>query len=87
MDTLNRVRRLVAEAFHLPIEEVTADTNLRGLDDSLGMIELIMAVEAVEEEFDAAIPEEVAEAGLGDDVRTVGDLAVYIQRWTEGKQE
>jgi len=42
---------------------------------------------AVEEEFDAAIPEEVAETGLEGDVRAVGDLAAYIQRLTEGKQE
>ena len=83
MDMLNRVRRLVAEAFRLPIEAVTEDTDLRDLDDSLGRIELIMAVE---EEFDAAIPEGVAETGLGEDMRTVGDLAAYIQRLTEGRQ-
>jgi acyl carrier protein len=84
MDMLNRVRRLVADAFRLPIEEVTAETNLRDLDDSLGMIELILAVE---EEFDAAIPEAVAETGLDGEVRTVGDLAAHIQRLTEGRQE
>jgi acyl carrier protein len=73
----------VAEAFRIPIEEVTADTDLRDLNDSLGMIELILSVEG---EFDAAIPEEIAETGLGDDVQTVGDLAAYIQRLTEGRQ-
>ena len=78
MSVFERVRQLVAEAFQIDIERVTADTNLRDLGDSLGVVELIMSVE---EEFDIEVPDEQAafwETRLRQRL-TVGELAALIK--------
>jgi acyl carrier protein len=69
------VRRLIAHSLHVPLDEVTLDRRLdaAGLGvDSLGLIKLNVAIE---ERFDIAIPDFVAEdPSLVRSVRDVVEL-------------
>ena len=76
---LDRVIEMVAEQFMIEPEEVTADTVF--VDDlgadSLDVVELTMALE---QEFD--LPDTPEEELMN--IHTVGDLADYITRVTQG---
>ena len=76
---LDRVIEMVAEQFMIEPEEVTADTVF--VDDlgadSLDVVELTMALE---QEFD--LPDTPEEELMN--IHTVGDLAEYITRVTQG---
>jgi acyl carrier protein len=71
-----KVRSIVAEQLGVGEEEVKVDSRfVEDLGaDSLDLVELIMAME---EEFEAEIPDEEAEK-----IQTVGDAINYIQKTT-----
>jgi len=74
MSLESRVRSIVAEQLGVAEDEVRVDSRfVEDLGaDSLDLVELIMAME---EEFEAEIPDEEAEK-----IQTVGDAINYIQR-------
>ncbi len=67
-----RVKELIV--LHLGVEstQVTPETRILDLGDSLDAVELVMAAE---EEFDIEIPDEAAEKLV-----TVGDVIAYLQK-------
>ena len=70
------VRRIIAHSLRIPVEEVTLDKRLdaAGLGvDSLGLIKLNVAIE---ERFDIAIPDFVADDPS--QVRSVGDVVALV---------
>jgi acyl carrier protein len=71
---LERLKKLVANQFGVPEEEVSAETSfIDDLDaDSIDIVEFIMSVE---EEFGLPETDESALEGI----RTVGDIAAYVQ--------
>jgi acyl carrier protein len=72
--TLARLHALLAKDFELKAEQLHPDARLEDLDiDSLRMIEILFSVE---DAFKIAVPAEQAE--LREKVKTVGDLAAYI---------
>ena len=72
--TIARLNALLAKDFELAPEAMNPATRLEDLDiDSLRMIEILFSVE---DAFGIAVPAEQAE--LRDKVKTVGDLAAYI---------
>lgn len=73
-NTLTRLHALLAKDFELKPEALQSDTRLEDLDiDSLRMIEILFSVE---DAFKITVPAEQAE--LRDKVKTVGELAAYI---------
>ena len=72
-DTADRVKKIVVEHLGVDADKVKADASF--IDDlgadSLGIVELVMALE---EEFGVSIPDEDAES-----IKTVGDAVSYIQ--------
>jgi acyl carrier protein len=78
MSTLERVRRHVAEVFHIPLDQITAETRIADLNlDSLDDVEFVMVLE---EEFGLEIPDEEASTFFTE-TTTVGQLAEWIERW------
>lgn len=71
---LERLKKLVAQQFGVNEDDVTAETSfIDDLDaDSIDIVEFIMSVE---EEFGLPETDESALEG----VRTVGDVAAYVQ--------
>lgn len=70
------VRRLIAHNLHVPLDEVTLDKRLdaAGLGvDSLGLIKLNVAIE---ERFDIAIPDFIADDPS--QIRSVGDVVALV---------
>lgn len=72
-EILDKVKAVVVDQLNVEEDEVTDDASF--IDDlgadSLGIVELVMALE---EEFAVSIPDEDAEG-----IRTVGDAISYIQ--------
>ena len=66
MSVFERVRRIVAASFQVPLDSVSADTNIEDYADSLGIVELVMAIE---EEFDLEFADPQT---MEDPPRTVG---------------
>lgn len=80
MSTISeKVKELVVKQLAVAEDQVTNDAKfIEDLHaDSLDIVELIMALE---EEFDAEIPDEEAE-----NLKTVGDVIDYIEKKTAGK--
>jgi acyl carrier protein len=74
MTTLERLRALLVRDFELKAEALQAGATLEGMDiDSLRMIEILFCVE---DEFGITVPSEQAQ--LRERVKTLGDLAAYI---------
>jgi len=72
--TLARLHALLAQDFALKPGALAPETRLEDLDiDSLRMIEILFSVE---DAFKVTVPAEQAE--LREKVKTVGDLAAYI---------
>ena len=72
--TLARLHALLAHDFELKPGALAPETRLEDLDiDSLRMIEILFSVE---DAFKVTVPAEQAE--LREKVKTVGDLAAYI---------
>lgn len=71
-DTLDRVKKIVAENLDVDIDKVASEASF--IDDlgadSLDLVELVMAFE---EEFNIEIPDDVQES-----IRTVGDAITHI---------
>jgi acyl carrier protein len=72
-NTLNRLKKVVAEQLDVSEEEITAEASfVEDLGaDSLDMVELVMAFE---EAFDIEIPDEDAEK-----IQTVQDAVTYLE--------
>lgn len=72
-NTLNRLKKVVAEQLDVSEEEITAEASfVEDLGaDSLDMVELVMAFE---EAFDIEIPDEDAEK-----IQTVQDAVGYLE--------
>jgi acyl carrier protein len=72
-EILDKVKAVVVDQLNVEDEEVVDDASF--IDDlgadSLGIVELVMALE---EEFGVSIPDEDAES-----IKTVGDAVSYIQ--------
>jgi acyl carrier protein len=72
-EILDKVRTVVVDQLNVDEDEVVEDASF--IDDlgadSLGIVELVMALE---EEFGISIPDEDAES-----IKTVGDAITYIQ--------
>jgi acyl carrier protein len=72
--TITRLHALLAKDFDLKPGAMNPDTRLEDLDiDSLRMIEILFSVE---DAFNISVPAE--QADLREKVKTVGDLAAYI---------
>ncbi len=72
--TIDRLHALLAKDFELKPEAALPETRLEDLDiDSLRMIEILFSVE---DAFGITVPADQAE--LREKVKTVGDLAAYI---------
>ena len=72
-EILDKVKSVVVDQLNVEDDEVVDDASF--IDDlgadSLGIVELVMALE---EEFGVSIPDEDAES-----IKTVGDAVAYIQ--------
>jgi acyl carrier protein len=66
-----RIVSIIVEYTHTPRERIAADTRLFDLTDSLGFMEIVMALE---EEFEGSIPDERASTIL-----TVGQLIEFVR--------
>ena len=72
METLDKVRELIAKQLNKPIEDVSAEKEIvKDLGaDSLDVVEMLMGFE---EEFNITVPEEDAV-----NIKTVGDIVKLI---------
>ncbi len=70
-----RVTRIIAEYADVPAEEIREDTNIRA-DLGLNSLELVNMAVAIEDEFDAEIPDREA---LG--LETVADIVALLERY------
>ena len=76
-----RLRRLVAENFHVDVAAITRDTPLMSLvRDSLELVDMVMVLEEI---LDVELPEEVA-ANLDVLSMTVGELAGTLEQHGKG---
>jgi acyl carrier protein len=74
VSTLERLATILHRDFQIAREALVPDATLESLEiDSLRMIEILFVVE---EEFGVSAPEDVAQ--LRESVRTLGELAAYI---------
>ena len=74
MTTLERLQTLLARDFDFQPGALRSEATLESLDiDSLRMLEILFSVE---EEFKVTVPSE--QAALRERVKTLGDLAAYI---------
>lgn len=81
MTTLERLQEMLARDFDLQAGALVPDATLESLDiDSLRMIEILFSVE---DAFAISVPAEPAE--LRARVRTLGDLAGYIDELVSAK--
>ena len=73
MDMLEAVKEILAKQLRVDIDTIDESTNI--IDDlgadSLDVVEMLMTIE---QEYDVVIPDEVITT-----LRTVGDVAVYIE--------
>ena len=70
MTTLERLKKILDERYHVPPDRITPDAPIEELGlDSLGMTELLFFIE---EEFEITLPYEPVA------MRTVGDAVRYI---------
>ena len=78
-ETMERVRRIVAEQAMVPVAEVTPDTAPADLGvDSMGLVEAIFAIE---EAFDIRVPFNANAPGESDfDVSSVAAIAAAVDR-------
>ena len=80
MSTLERLKALLERDFQLAPSALVAGATLESLDiDSLRMIEILFSIE---DEFKIAIPAEQAQ--IRERVKTLGDLAGYIDELLSG---
>lgn len=75
MDTLTKVREIIAEQMKLPLEDVQPDSRLEELGDSLDLIEVIYALEVA---FKVDIP--LNSKDLEEKLETVSDVGTIIDR-------
>jgi acyl carrier protein len=75
MDTLAKVQEVIAEQMKRPLSEVTPDSRLEDLGDSLDLIEVIYALEVA---FKVDIPLNSKE--LEEKLETVSDVGKIIDR-------
>ena len=70
----NRVREVIAQAFQVPVEQVSADAGVGSIEkwDSLGHLELMLALEST---FDVHIS---SQAML--DLQSVEAITAFLQR-------
>ena len=66
-----RILAIVVEHTDTPLERIVAETRLFDLTDSLGVMEIVMALE---DEFEGSIPDETASA-----IQTVGQLMEHVK--------
>ena len=66
-----RIMEVILERTHAKREEVTAETRLYDITDSLGLTEVVMDLE---DEFESSMPDE--DVGK---IQTVGDLIDYVK--------
>lgn len=74
MDTMAKVKKIVAEQLDRKLEEITDEARfIEDLGaDSLAVVEIVLAFE---QEFGVDIPDEVAQ-----EIVTVGDVIAYVQK-------
>lgn len=71
METLNKIREIIAEQLDIELEKIISETTFEELDaDSLDLVELVMALE---EEFEIEISDEEIEK-----IKSVNDVVNYI---------
>jgi acyl carrier protein len=81
MSTLERLQALLARDFDLAPDLLLAQATLESLDiDSLRMIEIFFSIE---DTFGITVP--AAQAEIRARVRTLGDLARYVDELVEAK--
>lgn len=73
MSTFERVQKIICEQLEIDSHLVTEDASISGDlgADSLDLVDLSMSIE---EEFNLEVPDDVL-----DHVRTVGDIAKFIE--------
>jgi acyl carrier protein len=83
MSSLERLRSMLARDFELDPAALTPEATLEGLEiDSLRLIEILFGIE---EAFGITVPADQAE--VRDRVRTLGDLAAYVDELVAAKAE
>ena len=81
MSTLERLQSLLARDFQLAPSALVPEATLESLEiDSLRMIEILFSVE---DEFRITVPAEQAQ--IRSRVKTLGDLAAYIEELVAGQ--
>ena len=75
MDTLTKVREIIAEQLKRPLSDVTPDARLEDLGDSLDLIEVIYALEVA---FKVDIP--LNSKAIEEKLETVSDVGTVIDR-------
>lgn len=70
---IDKVKKILSEQFEVEMSDLTENTNIESDlgADSVEVIDLLMSLE---DEFQVEIPDEAI-----DEIRTVGDLAAYIE--------
>ena len=80
MDTLPKVQEIIALQLERPLEDVTPDTKLEDLGDSLDLIEVVYALEVA---FKVDIP--INAKSPDEKLDTVRDVARIIDRLVAAK--
>lgn len=82
--TADRLRAIIAEQAMLEPEQITDDATPESLGiDSLGLVELIFAIE---EEFDISIPFNANEPEKSDfDISSIGSIIAAVERLVSEK--
>ena len=75
VDTLDRVRTIIAEQLERPIDDVTPETRLEDLGDSLDLIEVVYALEVA---FKVDIP--LNSKAADEKLDSVQDVARIVDR-------
>ncbi len=70
---IDKVKKILSEQFDVDMSELNENTNI---EEDLGAdsVEVIDLLMSLEDEFDVEIPDEAI-----DEIRTIGDLAAYIE--------
>jgi acyl carrier protein len=92
MDTINEVKRVIAQVLKVPVEQLSDDTRLQDLGaDSVDTIEIIFQLE---EKFDVELTVKMGKTAASgnqqeqlklEDLATVGDLSRTIDRLVSAK--